>query len=902
MEKTENDVRTKEELSKGSRLSNENRLDKKDFLISVFLFIIPFAFFLPILLKNVNINIGDGIGYEIIQYFFKKTISEGELPLWNKYVALGTSFVGDIQNKVFYPFTWICSIFPERLAFKIFYVLHIALADAFMYFFCRQIKCSKGVSVFGAFVFSFSNLIIIRYEHINILCCLIWIPIIFVFLLRYFENYKKSNLIFTAIFMSMQFMAGFPQTAFYSDLFVFTALLYLNCKHKHKPKAFFSQAIIIGVTYVGLCAIQILPLVEIMQFSGRSEISYEYFSDGAANILQIFNLAVPNATGDFANLLPGSHEFPTDPYLGIIPLTLIIFAWRYMYKNKDVIFLSFYALLALIFSCACSNFPMLGKIIYMLPVFGSFRTTTRMLAFFVIPLIVISILALQHIWEQGLWKNYLIVSLGTLLCMLVIYTCIQIIGINSESPALQYYTKNSVGIKSIILLMALCVFILVLYKTKGSGRFAFFITLTAVVFQVFDVYFFNIDTSTSTWRLPKLISARTYEDVFDSDVKDVLVSEMQDESARYFISFYTWEELADTTWALRPNGNMLSNLPMIQSYITFNNPNLLEMANTTYGMMMNADQLLIGENQSLINMLNVGYVVSKKNQQPLGEYSYAGVIYEEYLGRQLEKNAEISLGDVDADSYITISIDAEIQGSGSTITMYSGDQILDVIGSFSPENKFYGYNYVISENVDDLRFVVDKGENVKINGIRFEKYQLEDMGAFEKVFKDDDYTVYKNRDSAGHVMIFKNVESVDGAFDYVKNNKASIQFTETAFLDKADKDIKIINCRGNVDDTKEKINSVTARVTIDSEQALVGFSESYYPGWHVYVDGKEAELLEVDGLIQGVLVTNGTHEVVFRYSPESVKMGAVITGISILLVILFLVVDREKYMENQTCF
>ena len=65
-----------------------------------------------------------------------------------------------------------------------------------------------------------------------------------------------------------------------------------------------------------------------------------------------------------------------------------------------------------------------------------------------------------------------------------------------------------------------------------------------------------------------------------------------------------------------------------------------------------------------------------------------------------------------------------------------------------------------------------------------------------------------------------------------------------------------------------------ANLTCDS---MVVLADTYYPGWNATVDGKIAKIYEVDLAFRGVLVPNGEHDVVFRYQPRSVYLGAGLT-------------------------
>lgn len=66
---------------------------------------------------------------------------------------------------------------------------------------------------------------------------------------------------------------------------------------------------------------------------------------------------------------------------------------------------------------------------------------------------------------------------------------------------------------------------------------------------------------------------------------------------------------------------------------------------------------------------------------------------------------------------------------------------------------------------------------------------------------------------------------------------------------------------------------------------LLVFSEIYYPGWSVTVDGKEAELGRVNYVLRALKVPAGKHEVVMSFHPKSIAATNAI-GYAALLVIL----------------
>lgn len=86
----------------------------------------------------------------------------------------------------------------------------------------------------------------------------------------------------------------------------------------------------------------------------------------------------------------------------------------------------------------------------------------------------------------------------------------------------------------------------------------------------------------------------------------------------------------------------------------------------------------------------------------------------------------------------------------------------------------------------------------------------------------------------------------------------------------------------------EYINSNRIKIQIETDRpSVLVLSESAYPGWRVYVNGEENEILWLNLFFQGVEIEAGRHEVEFVYRPENffLYLGlSVISGIILCLV------------------
>ena len=92
-----------------------------------------------------------------------------------------------------------------------------------------------------------------------------------------------------------------------------------------------------------------------------------------------------------------------------------------------------------------------------------------------------------------------------------------------------------------------------------------------------------------------------------------------------------------------------------------------------------------------------------------------------------------------------------------------------------------------------------------------------------------------------------------------------------------------------------------------SEEQLAVFSEVYYPeGWHMYIDGEEANLFRANYILRAALLPAGQHQVEMKFEPRSYYAGTTISNYSsmLLMILLLLWAGYEIYRfatrEEQT--
>jgi hypothetical protein len=92
------------------------------------------------------------------------------------------------------------------------------------------------------------------------------------------------------------------------------------------------------------------------------------------------------------------------------------------------------------------------------------------------------------------------------------------------------------------------------------------------------------------------------------------------------------------------------------------------------------------------------------------------------------------------------------------------------------------------------------------------------------------------------------------------------------------------------------------RVTIDLGGGPGGYlvlTDVWFPGWTSTVDGRPAEVARADYAFRAVHVPDGTREVVFRFEPESYRLGMWVTGVTLaLLAALSLATGARRFLPS----
>ncbi len=186
----------------------------------------------------------------------------------------------------------------------------------------------------------------------------------------------------------------------------------------------------------------------------------------------------------------------------------------------------------------------------------------------------------------------------------------------------------------------------------------------------------------------------------------------------------------------------------------------------------------------------------------------------------------------------------------------------------------------------------NKQDSYDPNGVYFN--QQIPLGKFKEVFSDGTTAILGNTSVLPRVILY------DRYFIEPKESEAQQKiYWDLDFR----KDI-VINRQplfsnhavSNTDSTeiaKYLPNEVTVR-TNTLQPAFLLLTDTYYPGWKVFLDNVESPLIIADGIYKAIEVPEGKHNIVFKYDPSSFKIGMA-ASIASCLTLLFLILYEKRH-------
>lgn len=886
-----------------------------------FTFILFVGYFLVVLLSYIEYPLnnlvpfeGDGITLLSDCDFLKNEILQGEFPLWNNLAGNGMPVVADITTATFYPFKYISLLFSGAWFWLIFYALHLAMGATFTYKYLQIIQCKRFVAVFTSIIYLFSvHLGGGRKEHTMLVACAIYLPIILYFIEKYLQVQKKRYLLYSSIFMALQFFVGFPQYVVYTDLTVGFYLIAGGIRKKISLKIWFRDAIIWGISYFALIMVQLLPFIQLSQFyvsAGAGKTSFEVFRSLSLHPFRIIMMLFPALfDGQPWNPDWGTSGADIEIFLGLFVIVVLLYGIRYYMKSRKAFGAACVMLVTMLYACS-GHIEWLARIIYRIPLLNSFRVPSRILFIFIFFAYVLFAVSLTKIMEEQRKDKLLklVIHLLVLSVILMVAHMSSLLLLNGTGETYYSYEKIfDIYYGTIIILGIIAICIKIMDLDRERKKFIQYGILTVMFLtNLYEIY--------PLWRMAGRTDLTI--DRYQKEMEDELTTNAKGYKALLASPYID----AGYENIFKCNRNVSLGISAINCYRSINNPQLCKLmtsaslVNPTYNfsglytVFLQIKRNLLCQND-LLSMLGVKYIIDQE-----GIISDNGYIYEKgHMKKELYSvKEEISVGDLDEMLIVPLTIkpetyyeikfyvetDRELMFTGDLYELSYDNVDQDFSITLRPglaEYKATIFSGEMEADVDGFfRMWLTDNEKINLQSFTISEYDADKIeGVYSLYYEDEKMKIYENKNVNEILYAPKSVKKiVDESQLYVA--PLGLDLDEISYSKDIETEFENSIENVTVDNIVQKANSVTANVSC-SEKTFINFSQNYFPEWRAYVDDERVDIYMVNGLIQGIEVPEGNHVVRFEYVPTMFYIGMGISLLSLMGILIF--ARREKILE-----
>ena len=798
---------------------------KKFFFVAAFFTVLPFVFYYDTAAMKGILGELDGL-----IYFFPYRLSsylrwsQGIPPLWNPYSLCGFPQLAALQpGALYFPNMILFSLFTPVAAFNLSIFLHLSMAGFFTYLYMRSLQASTIPSLFAGVAFMFCGFLA-QWANIGVIVnSSIWLPAILLFMNKAANSKKIIYAFFAACCFTMMIFVCYPQVLLCAAMVVGFYIFYLTaCADKNRPTVFFYGILVVALGCL-LGAIQLLPTKELADLSIRTILSTDH------PIISLTSFKLKYA---------------------------VLFLFPYLFGSLNPGFYPQHY-------WETSPFPYMFEGVCYMGILTMLLAGTAVLK--------------RH-------KGDRIVLFW--LCV-VIVTCIILLGNNN--PFFPIIFKifflsrfYAVEINMYVLNFAFAIlsglgldYLIRNGKTKFGKKFFIFISASLLPIPVI-VYLMlgqpiNGNMVEHLKKLFGILPAITSPAIY------IPLLSMSASGLIYCLLI------------LRPANKIIQTLLILILFL-----DLFFFGHFLHQRSINVDEL-----------------IHKDKYPPVIQYL-----------NQTEKDPNAyrvfplvsALAEIRSCDFIVHNIN--ILYPISSITVYDALYLKKYYTLLNPEDRngtfrnpgalaannriisFLNVKYLVA--LPQYKTLLESMRATAIAGSprlfpligessKPENPKGETVPLYTKVFTSPSgVTVYLNRNVLPRAYLVEKVRSVKGIDEVCQilyNADESFDPSREALVEGPGPDAPAALTSGTATVISYKAQEVIIK-TQSSGNGFLVLSDTYYPGWKAFIDGKETKIYATNGVVRGVFISPGNHEVIFEYSPGSFKAGALISFTTFVLVVI----------------
>jgi len=276
--------------------------------------------------------------------------------LWTPYEYFGQPTIGEVQPGVTSPFTFLLALAPLHNGQVQFFYIHLwfvlihCIAGVFAWRFFKELGCSAWPAIVAGVLFATMG----YYGNTgwpNNVQPAIMAPLVFLFLLRSLRGRAPlKNAAWSGVMLGISWLCGHHDPPLMMTLAVTGIGIYFIAQRVNRREA--ALRMLVVFTAMGLvAAVQILPALEYGKLSMRwtetgpkrwkDNIPFSEHEDLSLNAADLVHTVIPGGAGSYS-----------DPFIGIVGLTLAAMAiWR-GFGRKEVRLFTLLAIASLLYAMA----------------------------------------------------------------------------------------------------------------------------------------------------------------------------------------------------------------------------------------------------------------------------------------------------------------------------------------------------------------------------------------------------------------------------------------------------------------------------------------------------------------------------------------------------------------------
>jgi hypothetical protein len=150
---------------------------------------------------------------------------EGTIPLWNPYSFCGTPFLADVQSGVLYPVNWVLLPFDPGTQLGLFLFLQTTWGGLGLYLLLRRLRLGKGVAFGAGCAFALNGFFVKHFGQPTFLATASWTPWILWLGLELLRRPDLRRAGFLGVALALLLLAGQPQIALHAGYALVLVLL-----------------------------------------------------------------------------------------------------------------------------------------------------------------------------------------------------------------------------------------------------------------------------------------------------------------------------------------------------------------------------------------------------------------------------------------------------------------------------------------------------------------------------------------------------------------------------------------------------------------------------------------------------------------------------------------------------